>query len=239
MGLFDFMLSPEKKIAKHVRRLTNRDAQPEDREASAAWLADQGTPQALMGLLSRFDMKLDHQLKDQGEKDKLSALLVELGEATVEPTQAWLRQCKAVARPLALLERVRGEAAAIAAAFEILEIEREHGNDFKPQKKKAVLIWLAERKHPEAIERAAPFLDDFDEGVRYAAAEVVIAQRDEAGGEALLGRLTNAEEDSNRLRVRICEVFVQRRWPVGSLAGALEGSLPEGYRLYDGRIAQA
>ena len=38
MGLFDFFLSDEKKIAKHQRRLTNRDSQPEDREASARWL---------------------------------------------------------------------------------------------------------------------------------------------------------------------------------------------------------
>ena len=68
MGLFDFMLSPEKKIAKHVRRLTNRDAQPEDREGSAAWLAQHGTPQAILGLLSRFDMQLEHHLKDRSEQ---------------------------------------------------------------------------------------------------------------------------------------------------------------------------
>jgi len=239
MGLFDFMLSPEKKIAKHVRRLTNRDSQPEDREASAAWLADQGTPQAILGLLSRFDMQLDHQLKDQGEKEQLFDLLVSLGKPVVEPTRVWLRQCKSFARPLALLGHLEGQDAAIQAAFEILEIEQQDGNDFKPQKKKAVLIWLADRRHDEAIDRATPFLDDFDEGVRYAAAEVIIAQKDDAGIEPLLGVLTNAEEDSNRLRVRLCEVFAQRRWPVGESEAALADSLPNGFALSQGRIVKA
>lgn len=239
MGLFDFMLSPEKKIAKHVRRLTNRDAQPEDREASAAWLANQGTPQSILGMLSRFDMALDHQLKDHGEKDQLFAMLVELGDPVIEPTRVWLKRCKSISRPLALLERIQGEEAAIQAAYGVLDVERSEGNDFKPQKKKTVLIWLADRQHHDAIERATPFLDDFDEGVRYAAAEVIIAQKDEAGREPLLHLLTNPEEDSNRLRVRVCEVFAQRRWPLGDDAAAtLAGALPDGFSVRDGRIVR-
>lgn len=238
MGLFDFMLSPEKKIAKNVRRLTNRDSQPEDREASANWLADEGSPQAIMGLLSRFDMKLDHQLKDQGEKEHVFDLLHGLGEKSVEPARAWLRQCRAVARPLALLGHIRGEEAAIEAAFEILAIEAEHGNDFKPQKKKAVLIWLAERRHDGAVEAARPFLDDFDEGVRYAAAEVLIGQNDPETAADLVGMLTNPEEDSNRLKVRVCEVLMQRRWPVGDAAEELVQALPDGFTVRDGRIVR-
>lgn len=236
MGMFDFMLSPEKKIAKHVRRLTNRDSQPEDREASAAWLANQGTPQAILGMLSRFDMSLDHQLKDHGEKDQLSRMIAELGEPAIQPTQVWLKRCKSVARPLALLEHLVSEEAAIQAAFEILDIEREQGNDFKPRKKNSVLIWLAERRHEQAIERVAPFLDDFDEGVRYAAIEVLAAQKSEDAVLPLVAVLLNPEEDSNRLRVRICEVFSQRRWSLGEAAADLTGSLPDGFAVSDGRI---
>ena len=150
-----------------------------------------------------------------------------------------MRQCSAVARPLALLERLQGEEAAIQAAYEILAIERKDGNDFKPAKKKAVLIWLADRRHDDAIEQAAPFLDDFDEGVRYAATEVIAAQKDESGAQPLLTILTNPEEDSNRLRVRVCEVMAQHRWPVGESEAALAQSLPDGFRLSDGRILRA
>ncbi len=75
MGFFDLFMSDEKKIKKHHRRLTNRDAQDEDREASAHWLADNGTPEALLALLSRFDMALDHQLKDQLSSTSIDCVL--------------------------------------------------------------------------------------------------------------------------------------------------------------------
>lgn len=239
MGMFDFMLSPEKKIAKHTRRLTNRDAQPEDRESSAQWLANEGSPQALLGLLARFDLKLEHDIKNHSEVDFTYQLCVGLGDRMIEPTMVWLRQCKAVARPLALIEELQGEEAAIEAAYEVLEIERTQGNAFNPHKKKAVLIWLAERRHAKVIEHVAPFLADFDEGVRYAGVEAVIAQQDDAAREPLLAVLTNAEEESNRLRIRVCEVFSQRRWPVGEAETALAQSLPEGWSVRNGRIARS
>lgn len=239
MAMFDFLLSPQKKIAKHTRRLTNRDAQEEDRDASAQFLANEGSPPAIMGLLSRFDMALEQSLKDQSEKDVVYSLLLGLGDAAVEPVEAWLRQCRSIARPLALLGELRGEEAAILAAYGILEHEREHGNDFKPDKKKAVLIWLAERRDERAIEMAEPFLDDFDEGVRYAATEVVAAQRDEAGREPLLAVLTNAEEESNRLRSRVSEIFAQFGWSVAEAAEILATTLPDGFALRGDRIVKA
>ena len=238
MGMLDFMLSTEKKIAKNTRRLTNRDAQPEDRETSAQWLASEGSPQSMLGLLARFDLKLDHDIKNQTEIDYLYQLCLGLGDKMKEPLEVWIRQCKAVAHPLALIGDLQGAEAAIAAAYEVLEIERTQGNEFNPHKKKAVLIWLAERRHPELIANVAPFLSDFDEGVRYAASEAVIAQQDDAGREPLLGVLMNADEESNRLRIRVCEVFSQRRWPVGEAEAALSQSLPDGWTVRGGRIVQ-
>ena len=43
MGLFDRFFGDDAKIARHIRRLTNRDSQPEDRDSSAKWLAERGT----------------------------------------------------------------------------------------------------------------------------------------------------------------------------------------------------
>ena len=57
-------------------------------------------------------------------------------------------------------------------------------------------------------------LKDFDEGVRYSASEVIIAQQDDAGRPYLQKVLANPAEDSNRLKVRLAGVFSQRRWPI-------------------------
>ena len=235
MGLFDFFQSEEQKIIKRQRKITNRDAQPEDREAAARWLADQGSPGALLALLARFDVSLDHQLKDKGEKDLVYALASSKGNEMLVPLETWLKKCRSVALPLRLLEDLAGKNAAIDMACTLLDLERAR-DDFKPVKKKALLIWLASEKGERCLEAAAPFLDDFDEGVRYAAAEVIIAQKSDGGRVPLLTVLQNSEEESNRLKIRICEVFEQRKWAVGDAAETVAGNLPENFRIEAGLV---
>lgn len=234
MGLFDLFLSDERKIKKHHRRLNNRDAQEEDRELSARWLAENGSPQALLALLSRFDMNLEHQLKDSGEKDLVYALLARQGDALLDPLHAWLARCKQVAHPLRLLAEQTDPEKAIAVVYDLLEAERAR-DDFKADKKKKLLIWLADQQHEGAIEAAMPFLSDFDEGVRYAAAEVIIAQEDDAGRAPLLAVLADPEEESNRLKVRVSEVFAARRWAIDE-APEVADRLPNGYAVRDARV---
>lgn len=218
MGLFDFFLSDEKKIQKHAKRMQNRDAQPEDRELSAQWLSDNGSPQALVGLLSRFDMKLDHQMKDQTEKDFTYALLLSHGESAVEPAKAWLRRAKSFALPLRLLGDLAGRDAAVDMVFELLAAETD---PFKPNKKKDLLLWLADVRDPRCLERVGQYLEDFDEGVRYAAVEVLVAQEAPEVERMLLDALVSEKEDSNRVRCRIAEVVASRRY-----------SLPEAHQTY-------
>lgn len=234
MFLFDFFLSEEKRIERQIRVLTDRDSQPEDREAAAKWLADNKSPRAILGMLQRFEMTLEHQMKDTTEKDALYARLVNLGaELVVEPTKAWLKQGRQFALPLRLLGELAGERAAIEAAFELLRHEHAK-DDFKPDKKKGLLVWLAERKNvPEAVDEAAVFLKDFDEGVRYAAVEVCIAQGTDRSGEVLVSVLGNEKEESGRLKARVAEAFAQKGWKAPeSVAPNLHG----GYRWKDGRI---
>lgn len=233
MGLFDFFRSEDDKIRRQQRRVTDRNLQPEDREAAVRWLADNGSGKALLALLSRFDMNLENQLKDQSEKEFTYDLLLQKGDALEAPLRSHLKRCRQFALPLRLFEELRGEQAAIELVFELLRIELEK-DDFKPDKKSNLLVWLAERKHPDAIEQVRPFLQDFDEGVRYAAAEVLIGQGTDAARPHLLAALAHPGEESNRLRVRIAEVFAQRRWPVDD--ADLEGRLIGGYTVRDGRI---
>lgn len=235
MGLFDIFLSDEQRIQKNQRTLTNRDVQAEDRDAAVRWLVDNGTPKALLALLTRFDMSLENQLKDKNEKNALFTTLLGLGKPLVRPLERHLEKCRMVAVPLRLYHELEGEEAAVRKVFELLALERSK-DDFKAQKKLDLLVWLAERKHAGAIEAAAPLLGDFDEGVRYAAAEVIVAQNDEAGREYLEKVIGNVAEDSNRLRVRLADVFSQRRWTLSKDAAA---HLPNGYSLRDGRVVAA
>ncbi|MEZ4241546.1 MAG: hypothetical protein R3F59_36440 [Myxococcota bacterium] len=237
MGIFDLFLSKEQRIARHQRTLTNRDAQADDREASARWLADEGSPKAIVALLTRFDMNLENQLKDKAEKDFVYGMLAGMGEPLFRPLDRHLERCRQVALPLRLYVDTKGEEAAIRKVYEV--IEKERGEEFKPQKKVDLLVWLSERKHPGAIEAARPLLADFDEQVRYSAAEVIVTQQDEAGRPDLERVMLNPEEESNRLRVRIAGVFAERGWSLDLPEGEATGRLPGGFTVRGGRVAHA
>jgi len=232
MGLMDFFTT-EGKRKRHIRRMTNRDAQPEDRETSAHWLAKDATPQAIYGLLKRFDMNLTQQLKDSAEKDLVYALLIDLGQPVLEPLDQWLKQCRQFTTPLRLHTDLAGNDATVAKVFELLAIELEK-DELQPEKKHGLLVWLVEHKHPQAGANVAPFLKDFDENVRCSAAEVILGQPNTDQVPALLAALANPDEDSNRLRHRLATAFAQRRWSVGDTD--LTTVLPEGFKVQNGFV---
>ena len=237
MGFFDFFLNEEARIQKNQRTLTNRDVQPEDRDAAARWLAANGKPKSLVALLTRFDLNLENQLKDKNEKEVVYKLLEEAGAAAVRPIERHLEKCRQIAIPLKLYVALQGEAAAIEKVVQLLEAERAK-DDFKPQKKVDLLVWLVDRRHPHAISAATPFLEDFDENVRYAAMEVIAAQQDDAARIPLEHVLRNKAEESNRLRIRVAELFVQRRWALTDTEGVMAGA-PVGYEVREGRLTAA
>ena len=235
MGFFDMFLSEEKKIQKQAARVINRDLQAEDREAAYRWLAENGSGKALVGLLSRFEMRLEHQLNEKDERELVYGLLVQHGAKLERPLRVHLKKARQIAMPLRLYEEVMGFDATIALVYELLDLEIQKDDFHKPEKKTDLLVWLAEHRHDGAIAAASPHLADFDEQVRYAASEVILAQQSDAGRAALEAVLANPQEDSNRLRVRLSEVFAARRWPLDD-PDAVGPLLPETHKVVDGRI---
>jgi len=233
--MFDWFMSTENKIRKHQRRVTNRDTQPDEREQSVRWLLDEGSPKALRALLMRFDMTLPHQLNDKAEREHTYDLLLVKGDELLRPLRLHLKKCRSFAYPLRMFEEVTDAEQTIEMVYELIRIEYEKEDLNHPEKKRNLLIWLAERKHSGAVAAVEPLLKDFDEGVRIATIEVLLHQ-DEANLASMLeGALCRAEEDSNRIRVRVAQVFAQRGWSVSD--GDQVGSrLPQGYRLDGSRV---
>ncbi|MCB9741578.1 MAG: hypothetical protein H6741_24835 [Alphaproteobacteria bacterium] len=238
MGLFDFLLggSPEKQIKKYSKKIKHKDTPVEERQAAAHWLADQGSPEAIYGLLGRFEMDYEHGMKDAQEKEEVAALVLHLGDRSIEPLEAVLRRTEKFARPLSLYEQLAGREKAILMMLRLLDEEYERG-ELKTEKKRELLKKAAGYDEPRIRDSAARFLDDYNEECRFAAAEVLIAQQETEGiREAMLDRLANPEEDSNRLRVRIAEIASARHWPLGERTEAVEANPPTGYSVRAGKL---
>lgn len=237
MGLFDFFSGgADGQLKRHSKRAMNLNAQAEDREASMHWLAQDGSEQAILGLLGRFTVTYEHQMKDLSEKQLVFDLLDELGESVCEPIKTWSRSAPKFARPLQLVDKYQGEEATVSLLIDMLSLEND---PFKPEKKRQILIKLAEYTDERVVPAIEECFRDFDEGIRYAAVEAALSQPDESVQGHLAELIADDKEESNRLRVRIAEAFHQRNWDLGTHADAVAARPPHGWSVTDGKLIPA
>lgn len=236
MGLFD-MFTKEGRLRKQARILGDRNTLPEDREAAERWLLEEGSGQALYALLKRFDVRVSQQIVDTQEKERLYDRLLSLGPELDGPLLQFVRSASNRTWPLKLYESRQGTQAAVDLVYELLDAEAGPAN-FEPERKKFLLVWLADHKVDGLIDKVAPFLDDFDEEVRYVAAEAIVAQEGDGGRAPLAAVLAKADEESNRLKHRVAGVFAKRGWRVDD-PEAVGAAMPRGFRvLEDGRVVE-
>ena len=91
MGIFDFFTGGEDgQIKRHAKRVRNLNAQVEDREVSAHWLAENGTEEAITALLGRYTITYEHRMKDAKEKELVLNLLLGLGKKACGTSYCWI-----------------------------------------------------------------------------------------------------------------------------------------------------
>ena len=93
--------------------MVNLNAQIEERNASAEWLAENGSPEAIAALLKRFSIRYEHAMKDTEEKLFIYAQLRSIGPNVVGPTKSWIEKTQIFAQPLKLIEEFEGKEATI------------------------------------------------------------------------------------------------------------------------------
>jgi hypothetical protein len=238
MGFFDALFGSGKQVLGKSRKLADIFAQPEDREAAARWLADEGSDQAVLGLLGRFDVSIENSMKDAAEKEMVTDLLGGLGASVLGPARIYVKRCKNMAWPLRVIEATGGWEDALASVLEMLD-EEAGKEDFKPDRKRNLLVRIADWRDPRIVPSAARFLGDFDEGVRYAAAEAILSQGTTDGREALITALANPAEESNRLRSRIADAFATRGWTLGDRAQEVAARPPTGWTVRGQALVRA
>ncbi len=237
MGWFDWMTGGEEgQLKRHAKRVKNLNSQAEDRVASMHWLAEHGTEEAVIGLLGRFTINYEQRMKDGQEKDLTYALLRSMDIAVVGPAvRKWVRKNDAFARPIRLIDEMEGAESAVDVLLDMLGREVD---PFKTKKKREILIKLADYLDARIVERVPACLDDFDEGIRYAAAEALLSQDDDSDmvRQELAKALGRRDEESNRLRVRLAEAFHKRSWTLGEYVEAIDERPPVGWAVRGDRI---
>lgn len=235
MGVFDLFSKDSRELRareKNVSRAINKYAQSPDRLRALQALRDDGSPEALYGLLRRFGMMYDKTIDDEQEKEWVFEALAEKGSAVLGPLKKYFFAAESITWPLRLLDKVVATKEETIALLEEILARHEPGYERDPTKKIQLMNHLAGLKHPRVSPLVLPYLGDMDEGVRCAAVEALVRQADEASARGpLLEHFVSAQEDSLRIRLRIADGFADLGWTLGDQRAAVEKRLPDAFQI--------
>ncbi len=227
MGILDMFGGGKGRLAKHIARAKNKDAQSADRFSSLETLRDDGSPDAVEGLLSRFTMRYDKSIEDEQEKQFVFDELVKMGGTILPPLQKHLRDAESISWGLKVLHEVASPDQAWPILADLCE-RNDNTYTRDPSKKIQLLVYLGEQSDPRAAKALVPYLTDMDEGVRFVTVEALLRHKDpETSREPLLRLLTNPKEDSRRIKKRIIDGFADLGWDVKGFSGTVEKMLED------------
>src|SRR5438876_12140443 len=110
MGLFDLQLSKDKRDerarVRNAQRALNKYSQSLDRMKALEALAEDGSVDALYGLLRRFGMMYDKTIEDEQEKEWVFETLCEKGAGALPAVKRYLFSAESISWPLRLLDRL-------------------------------------------------------------------------------------------------------------------------------------
>ncbi len=236
-GLF----SKERALNKAIAKATNKLAQSADRWAAMEKLRENGSEEALLALCKRFSFTASKTIEDQQEKQWTVESLKAAGPAAYEPIRKYMLSATALGYPLEILGQIVPKDKVLKAIDEVFAKE-EPGYTRDPKKRIDMIEWLAEwegAEPDEVAERITPYLEDFDENVRFKVTEAISQKPSELAGPPLAKALTCAEEESKRLKERMAEVLCEHKLELGEHKDAVARMLEEelrGYKLVKNRL---
>jgi HEAT repeat protein len=216
------------------RVASDKRAQNYDRMEAIQQLASVGTADSAAALLKRFNFYMDPSITDQEEKDVAYRGVLAAGQAAIEPIREFCLRAESLTWPMKLLEELLDEEAFTDELLILLErFDTDYVKNVEP--KLQVISALEGKKREDVREAVEPYLEDFDEPVRFHTVATVFSQNDESSTEPLCRTLL--EEESVRVKNRICEGLVERGWDVPEeLVADVAKALPSGYRLDGSRV---
>lgn len=227
MGLMDLFGGGKGRLNKHIARAKNKDAQSADRFSSLEALRDDGSPEAIEGLIGRFTIRYDKSIEDEQEKQWVFDELIKLGPQILPQLQAHLRNAESIAWGLKILHEVASKDDAWPILADLCE-RNDNTYTRDPSKKIQLLHFLGDHDDPRAGKALVPYLEDIDEGVRFVTVEGLLHHKDpESAREPLLKALLNEKEESRRIKRRIVDGFADLGWDVKGYSGGVEKLLED------------
>jgi len=233
MGLLDMlgMGGPDAKVRRLQKKASAKFGPKENRQGAIEELGELKTEAAIEALCTRYTFRVDPGITDDEEKARVLALITQAGDVALAPVKRFISGRDEISWPLRALDALLPEAEVVRF---LVEVARKIGGEYSrvPEKKVLLLHALSAHKSPDIAPAVLPFLDDMDDEVQIAAAEVIAKQQDPIGREPLIQHFLKAHETSNaRVREALADLLVESGWDVKGYTPKVEAALPPGYKL--------
>src|ERR1700674_3491213 len=233
MGLLDMlgMGGPDAKVRRLQRKAQQKFGPAENRQGAIEELGGLRTEAAIDALLTRYTFRVDPGITDDDEKARVLALITQAGDVALAPVKRFISSRDEISWPLRALDALLPEAEVVTF---LVEVAKKIGGEYSrvPEKKVLLLHALSAHKSPEIAAAVLPFLDDMDDEVQIAAAEVIVKQQDPGGREPLIQHFLKAHEGSNaRVREALAGILAESPWDVKGYTPKVETALPPAYKL--------
>jgi hypothetical protein len=233
MGLLDMlgMGGPDAKVRRLQRKAQQKFGPAENRQGAIEELGGLRTEGAIDALLTRYTFRVDPGITDDDEKARVLALITQAGDVALAPVKRFISSRDEISWPLRALDGLLPEAEVVVF---LVEVAKKIGGEYSrvPEKKVLLLHALSAHKSPEIAPAVLPFLDDMDDEVQIAAAEVIVKQQDPGGREPLIQHFLKAHEGSNaRVREALSGLLADSGWDVKGYTPKVEAALPPAYKL--------
>src|SRR5437764_3913418 len=181
MGLLDMlgMGGPEGKVRRLQKKASAKFGPAENRQGAIEELGALKTEAAVEALLLRYTFRVDPGITDDEEKARVMALIVQCGQTALGPVKRFIMTRDEISWPLRALADLLPEAEVVKF---LVEVAHKVGSEYSrvPEKKVLLLHALKMHKAAEITPVVLPFLEDMDDEVQIAAAEVIAQQGDPA-----------------------------------------------------------
>jgi len=229
MGIFDVFSKEGRKtrsLDRKLRIIANKRAADEDRYAAYEALAEDGSPEAIYGLLIRFtyvkDIGQRSRSTDEEDKRYVHDIMVGFGDKALDEVARFLTAREgpvgntkhSISWALRIMDEIvptrDQEWEIILKVFE----DNEPGYERDPSRKLELLTFITSAQHLDSkkvTETVLPYLADADETVRFTASEALLKHGHPSCIEGLSKLLADRDE-SLQQRSLIVTGFIANAW---------------------------
>ena len=206
----------ERRKAKYCRSVKNPRAMKEDRWLALTALGEYDDPHfAVPALLARFEYNLDNGILDTREKERAMESIKHFDKDEVLTiARQHLQRTDHIAWTAKLLLQLGGEKEVANALLACLDFGDVAFDRAQVDKNYDVLCHLHDFDVSDLSRDIVHFLDDNDERVRFATAEILIKQQADYTAEVLEKFISDDSAENTRLRQTVLAAFIANGWAI-------------------------